>query len=282
MKLTRVVTILIAVVLCSSALAQQTYKVGDRVEVFSPMSQSWVRGRVAAIDGKRYMFQADDRTLANSYWGTTPDLMRSVNAAPAPRAAVPEGGRQVSAPPATTSARTKPAQAAAAPCASGATGSVRIAGALPAPLGKGIFPNGTRFGTPGQSNHLRNASGQNSIVAVAPPGLGSFVGHYNLMVGGTWSTISERDLGNGVTERTLNWNVPEKANVLFINADGTWYRKSGGTKLSGRWIDLGQNVVQLIGYDGDDWTGSIQRWNDGICRMEMRGPLGQNEWGRRF
>jgi hypothetical protein len=129
---------------------------------------------------------------------------------------------------------------------------------------------------------LPNRNGQKSIVAVAPPGLGSYLGRFNLMVGGTWSTVSTRDLGGGVTERTLAWNVPAQANVLVINANGSWYRKSGGTRYAGRWFDLGQNVVQLVGYDGDDWTGSIQRWNDGTCRMEMRGPLGQDEWGRRF
>ena len=159
---------------------------------------------------------------------------------------------------------------------------VRIAGTHPAPLGGGIFPNGSPLGSPGQTTHMNNRNGQRSIVAVAPPGLGSPIGRFNLMVGGTWSTASIRDLGSGVTERVLEWNVPAQANVLLINADHSWYRKSGSTRLSGRWIDLGQNVVQLIGYDGDDWTGSIQRWNDGICRMEMRGPLGQNEWGRRF
>jgi hypothetical protein len=150
-----------------------------------------------------------------------------------------------------------------------------------APLGGGMFANGAPLGTPGQTNFLTNDRGQKSIVAVAPPGRGPFVGRYNLMVGGTWSTLSSRDLGGGVTERTLNWNVPAQANVLAINADGTWYRKSGGTILQGRWIDLGQNVAQLVGYDGDDWSGSMQL-SGGVCRMEMRGPLGQNEWGRRF
>jgi hypothetical protein len=144
-----------------------------------------------------------------------------------------------------------------------------------------MFPNGSPLGTPGQTNFLPNKNGQKSIVAVAPPGRGSFIGRYSLMVGGTWSTFSTRDLGGGVTERTLNWNVPAQANVLVINADGSWYRKSGSQRFFGQWIDLGQNVAQLIGYDGDDWSGSMQIAG-GICRMEMRGPLGQNEWGRRL
>jgi hypothetical protein len=145
-----------------------------------------------------------------------------------------------------------------------------------------MWPNGKPLGTPGQTNYKYDPQGRKNIVAVAPPGMGTFLGRFNLMVGGTWSTSSIRDVGGGVQERTLNWNVPAKANVLAINADGTWYRKDGSHIYHGRWIDLGQNVAQLIGYDGDDWTGSVQRSPNGICRMEMRSPLGQTEWGQRL
>jgi hypothetical protein len=283
----RVWLLLVTLWWSSPSVAQQ-YQVGQHVEAYSPMAGRWVAGTIARLDGSRYMFQADDHSLANDYWGVTPDQLRPVGAGtdapglagqtpqPAPRG-TEAAGRPDPAP-------TPQAQAPAGNCGSagGAHGTVRMTGARPAPLGGGIFPNGTPLGTPGQTNYMNNRNGQRSIVAVAPPGLGSPIGRFNLMVGGTWSTATIRDLGGGVTERTLEWNVPAQANVLLINPDHSWFRKSGSTRLSGRWIDLGQNVVQLIGYDGDDWTGSIQRWNDGICRMEMRGPLGQNEWGRPF
>ena len=280
-KLAAPVALALAIAVTGAA-AQGRYHVGDRVEVYSPMAQRWVTGKIARMDGARYMFQADDHSLANDYWGTTEDQIRPIGGGTA------DNGGQAGRTPARPSpapnwhpvGRPAPTPVAGA-CGGGGGGSVRIAGARPAPLGGGIFPNGQPLGRPGQTNYMNNKNGQKSIVAVAPPGLGSFVGRYSLMVGGTWSTVSTRDLGGGVVERTLEWNVPAQANVLVINADHTWYRKSGSTRLYGRWIDLGQNVAQLIGYDGDDWTGSIQRWNDGGCRMEMRGPLGQNEWGKR-
>lgn len=275
--------------ICASPAAAQQYQVGQHVEAYSPMAGRWVTGTIARLDGNRYMFQADDHSLANDYWGVTPEQLRPIGATPNPpadatgRTAGVPGGNYV---PNRRSPGpiTEPAGGPAGNCATagGGRSTVRIAGTHPATLGGGIFPNGGPLGTPGQTNYMSNRNGQRSIVAVAPPGLGSPIGRFNLMVGGTWSTASIRDLGGGVTERTLEWNVPAQANVLLINPDHTWYRKSGSIRLSGRWIDLGQNVVQLIGYDGDDWTGSIQRWNDGICRMEMRGPLGQNEWGRPF
>jgi hypothetical protein len=262
----------------ATAAVAQGYRVGDRVEAYSPMAGRWVPGRIVSLDGNRFMFRADDHNLANDYWGTTADQLRQVGAVPPPpRPMLARPGPR----PLPPQPRVVPAPLGG--CGGeGGGGTMRIAGAVPAPLGGGIFPNGRPLGTPGQTNYMNNKNGQKSIVAVAPPGLGSVLGRYSLMVGGTWSTAGTRDLGGGVTQRTLEWNVPAQANVLVINADHSWYRKSGSHRYSGRWIDLGQNVAQFIGYDGDDWTGSIQRWNDGTCRMEMRGPLGQNEWGKRI
>ena len=280
-----------ALLVCAPRAQAQSYQPGDHVEVFSPMTGQWEPGTIVSLDGAmsdgraRYMFQADNKTLSSAFWGTTADRIRTgPPTAEAPRptpapaadfAPAPRVQRQVAP-------QIVPPQQQAEGCAgAGGGGSVHIAGAVAAPLGQGLFPNGAPFGTPGQTNFLVDDKGKRHIVAVAPPGEGSFVGRYSLMVGGTWSTLSTRDLGGGVTERTLNWNVPAQANVLVINPDGSWSRKSGSHRLSGRWIDLGQNVAQLIGYDDDDWTGSMQK-SGGVCRMEMRGPLGQNEWGRRL
>jgi hypothetical protein len=271
---------LVATLAAAATAAQaQQYRVGEHVEAYSPMAGRWVAGRIVALDGNRFMFKADDRSLANDYWGTTADQLRRPAPAPAPAPAMTQRRPPVAM---GTAQPARPAVAPAGSCAGGGGGNVRIAGAVPAPLGKGMWRNGERLGTPGQTNYKYDAQGRKNIVAVAPPGMGSFLGRYSLMVGGTWSTSSIRDLGGGVQERTLNWNVPAKANVLAINADGTWYRKDGSHIYHGRWIDLGQNVAQLIGYDGDDWTGSVQRSPNGICRMEMRSPLGQTEWGQRL
>ncbi|MBV9901729.1 MAG: hypothetical protein JOZ90_11595, partial [Alphaproteobacteria bacterium] len=176
---------LAAALLAPAALAQGAYQVGDQVEVYSPMSGRWERGRIARLDGNRYMFQADDHSLANDYWGTTAENIRPIGGA-APAAAA-QGRTTRAAPPAMAGAMPPPAPARpAAPAAAGSCGgaagggTIRIAGSTPAPLGRGMFPNGGSFGTPGQTNYMPNRSGQRSIIAVAPPGMGPYVGRFNL------------------------------------------------------------------------------------------------------
>lgn len=150
---------------------------------------------------------------------------------------------------------------------------------IAAVLGRGMFPNGKPLGTPGQTNYLPNANGQKSIVCVAPPGEESFLGRWNLKAGGAWTTVlgSEKDLGNGRTQSTLEYSFPVAADVLVVNADGTWFKQFAGKRTTGSWIDLGQNVVQLVGFDEDDWTGSVIKG-----QMEIRSPLGMWEYGKRF
>ena len=65
--------------------------------------------------------------------------------------------------------------------------------------------------------------------------------------------------------------------MLVINPGGTWFKQFAGKRNSGSWIDLGQNVVQVIGFEEDDWTGSVKKG-----QMEMRSPVGEWEYGRRF
>lgn len=148
-----------------------------------------------------------------------------------------------------------------------------------AALGKGMFPNGTPLGVPGQTNYLPNRQGQKSIVCVAPPGDESFIGRWNLKAGGAWTTVlgSEKDLGNGRTQSTLEYSFPVNADVLVISPGGTWFKQFAGKRTTGNWIDLGQNVVQLIAFDDDDWTGSVKKG-----QMEIRSPLGMWEYGKRF
>lgn len=173
---------------------------------------------------------------------------------------------------------------AAAPTTGAAVPRFGAAGRMPAnavaaALGKGLFPNGKPLGVPGQTNYLLNRSGQKSVVCVAPPGDETFIGRWNLKAGGSWSKVlgSERNLGDGRTEYSLEYNFPVDADVLVINPGGTWFKQFAGKRTSGSWIDLGQNVVQVIGFEEDDWTGSVKKG-----QMEMRSPVGEWEYGRRF
>ena len=220
----------------TTAQAEQAYRPGDRVEVYSSMSGRWEKGTIVNVDGAmgdgrvRYLFQADDKTLASAFAGH--DCREYPDRAPG-RACV--RGPVMNPPPVTAPAGT-PARAARASAPS------RLAGAS-AP--DGSCAGGSSCGR--QRSHRRRRTGTAQARAVLtgrrsarrPDQLfaqqpeqhrcgrtaraGSFIGQYNLMVGGTWSTFSTRDLGGGVTERTLNWNVPAQANVLVINADGSWY-----------------------------------------------------------
>lgn len=148
-----------------------------------------------------------------------------------------------------------------------------------AALGKGLFPNGSPLGVPGQTNYMNNRNGQKSIVCVAPPGDESYIGRWQLKAGGSWSKVlgSERNMGNGRTEYSLEYNFPVDADVVVINPGGTWFKQFAGKRTNGTWIDLGQNVVQLVGFEEDDWTGSVKKG-----QMEMRSPVGEWEYGRRF
>lgn len=155
-----------------------------------------------------------------------------------------------------------------------------VAGALPgsrAPLGKGMFPNGEPLGTPGKTNHKKGKDGKDHIVTVATPGTESYVGRWDLSAGGGFSLKDRQTLYDGSRQTTREFSFPAKSDVLVINANGTWFKQFAGKKTNGSWFDLGQNVVQLGGFEDEDWTGSVK---DG--QLTIRGPVGNWEYGKRF
>lgn len=146
-------------------------------------------------------------------------------------------------------------------------------------LGKGLFPNGQPLGVPGQTNYLNNKRGQKSIIKVADPGQESYIGRWNLKVGGGFTKVygTEKEV-DGRKEWMEEFNFPVDAEVLVISPNGSWFKQSaGGVRTTGSWFDLGQNVVQLVGYDNDDWTGSVIKG-----QMEIRSPVGEWAYGKRF
>jgi hypothetical protein len=164
---------------------------------------------------------------------------------------------------------------AAVPVTSGAAQARPRADA--AVLGTGKFQNGERMGTPGQTNFRLDKGGRKQLVAVATPGDESFLGRWDLKAGGSWSVSDRKDLGGGRVQVTESYNFPVKADVLVISQDGTWFKQFSGKRTSGKWMDLGQNVVQLVGFEEDDWTGSVLKGE-----LTIRGWIGTWEYGRRF
>lgn len=167
--------------------------------------------------------------------------------------------------------------AVAPPARPGHVGNPNIPNATPAALNNGVFVNGEPLGVPGKANYKVAKDGNKYLVKVAPPGEEVPWGRWNMWVGGQFSVINTENLGHGVERITSNYGFPEKANVVVINANGTWYKQWKGVKTSGNWLDLGQNVVQLIGYDRDDWTASVQNG-----KLQIFSHLAQLEEGKRF
>ena len=193
-------------------------------------------------------------------------------------AASPVGTASSAAPPAVLSPKPHPDQMhrnLMGKPAAGQDGSVPVAAALTG--GKGMFPRGEKLGIPGQTNRLVGKDGKTHIVTIASPGTESCVGRWALNAGGRSSVKSVQTQVEGSQLTTHEYTFTTKADVLVINADGTWTKQFGGKKQQGRWIDLGKKVVQLVGFEEDDWTGSVNKGE-----MMIRSPLGIWEYGNRL
>lgn len=75
------------------------------------------------------------------------------------------------------------------------------------------------------------------------------------------------------------YGLPERAEAIAIKPDGTWEKNNFGKRTAGHWVDIGNNVVRLIGYGGpdDDYTASV--WKG---QIDVVNAIGQRYQGRRF
>ena len=134
------------------------------------------------------------------------------------------------------------------------------------------------MGTPGKANYRVGKDGQKYLVIVAAPGAQPFIGRWSLKAGGGFTQSDKRTLHDGRQQTTYNYSFPANADVLVVNPDGTWFKQFAGKQVNGRWFDLGQNVFQMVGFEEEDWTGSV----DDKGEMMIRGPVGNWEYGKRF
>ncbi|MEO8361782.1 MAG: hypothetical protein ABI672_17235 [Vicinamibacteria bacterium] len=283
-----------------SVAAQSGYHVGQRVYWRDDSLGAWVKATILRDNGagsvEQYLIKVEGRQGEES---ARIGMLRPADGSPRPpmpttdpfrlsqlygfhqerdawplpaEAAKPVANR------AAAPAAAAPAPAQPAPVAQ--VSQVRAVGrprADAAVLGTGMYANGEKMGIPGQTNFRIGKDGQKHIVTVETPGDESFLGRYKLKAGGSWSVSDRKDMGQGRTQVTESYNFPADADVLVISGDGTWFKQFAGRKTTGRWMDLGQNVVQLVGFEDDDWTGSVAK---GV--MTIRGPVGSWESGLRF
>lgn len=222
------------------------FKPGDRVEAYSSMTGTWEPATIQSIDGDRYFVHATDPHIANAYWGAAPSQVRAPGSAPA----------------------------AAAPPQAGAA-----AAAMPEPARPGavaVAPRGPKR-PEGSAEHVLGADGRTHLRALAGPGDEMPLGRWKLSAGGQSVLTGRTNNGDGTGTVTHQWAGPESAGSLTINPNGTWLDVSAsGIRTQGRWKDLGQNRVELDGYDGEVWTAST--WHGDL---NMVNAVGEYEYGRR-
>lgn len=117
--------------------------------------------------------------------------------------------------------------------------------------------------------------GLQPIFTGTPPGDESPVGRWYTRTGGVWTNKGgpDRD-GNQLQE----WGKPEAAEIIVVQPDGTWIMSLFGKVTTGKWYDIGQNVIRLVNMaDGCDWTASVYD-----KMIEFKGQNGLIKQGNRY
>lgn len=144
-----------------------------------------------------------------------------------------------------------------------------------APVAKAPVPAGAAHGRddwgripqPGNFRYGKmNPSPMLGDKAITPPGLKPFfvgskpgnescVGRWYTKTGGVWTKSGGPDYSGN---QTYTWGKPESAETINVMADGTWQMNNFGKVTSGKWYDIGQNVIRLVEMTpGEDWTASV-------------------------
>lgn len=67
------------------------------------------------------------------------------------------------------------------------------------------------------------------------------------------------DCGAWQSRRSIRqWGNPEVSELINVMPDGTWEMNDHAKVTTGKWYDIGSNVIRLIKMDDDcDWTASV-------------------------
>lgn len=156
-----------------------------------------------------------------------------------------------------------------------APGAVHAANDWGRPPARGSF----KYGKP----NLRPMLGHN---AITPPGLKEFfvgtppgdespVGRWYTRTGGVWTKKGGPDYDGN---QTYEWGNPEVAELINVMPNGTWAMNDHGKVTTGKWYDIGQNVIRLVNMTpGQDWTASVYDH-----MIQFKGEIGLTKEGNRY
>lgn len=183
-----------------------------------------------------------------------------------PQANIPRGNSPANLPPANPGEKKNPPAAAQAP-AHGAP--------VKAPA-RGIFKYAEPNPNPMLGNNALKPAGLKSMYVYTPPGDENPAGRWYTRIGGEFVADGKGPDLNGVV--TYIMNHPEAGETIEIRPDGTWMMNDFGKTTRGKWYDIGQNNVRLVGMTpGHDWTASV--WKGMIT---FKSDIGQRKEGNRF
>lgn len=219
--------------------------------------------------------------------------IQGFNASDLQKGAAARGG-QVAAPanPAANPAANIPAQNAQQPNPRPAQPGLPAANnpAAKAPVAPGAVHDANDWGRPpargnfkyGKPN-LRPMLGHN---AITPPGLKEFfvgtppgdespIGRWYTRTGGVWTKKGGPDYDGN---QTYQWGNPEIAELINVMPNGTWAMNYHGKITTGKWYDIGQNVIRLVNMTpGEDWTASVYDH-----MIQFKGEMGLSKEGNRY
>lgn len=143
-----------------------------------------------------------------------------------------------------------------APAARPAPAAVHAAGDWGHPPARGSFRYAmTDLKAPMLGNNAITPPGLKPYFVGSKPGDESPVGRWYTRTGGVFTKVGNPDpAGN----QTYEWGNPEVAELINVLPGGTWQMNDHGKITTGRWYDIGQNVIRLVNMDDEcDWTASV-------------------------
>jgi hypothetical protein len=277
MVLRRTLTVWAAILFAlpgTPALAQGKFAVGQKVkfeDIGGNYGGGMVPGTIVADHGPgNYLVHVD--VPANPAFQTIELYERRLTAdGPSPAAArAPEPGPPLPQP--REAANPAPARARApAPALRPNQGPTRLDNRPSRGQVMPVLDNRTQF----LGRNAPVPPGRKAFYVYSNPGDELPFGRWDLRVGGQFTNV-----GGPVNGRqTQEYGLPERAEAIAIKPDGTWEKNDLGRRSSGRWVDIGQNVVRLLDYGGpnEDYTAST--WHG---QIDVVSALGEHYRGRRF
>lgn len=134
-------------------------------------------------------------------------------------------------------------------------GTAHAAGDWGRPPAPGNFKYGKTNYRPFLAWSAPTPPGLKKIYVATGAGDESPVGRWYTKTGGVWTQKGNPDRDGN---QTYEWGRPEYAELINVMPNGTWQMNNFGKVTSGKWYDLGQNVIRLVNMTpGEDWTASV-------------------------